>query len=66
MTASFSASIILERSMQQLVKFVFLSFLLALALTRECSHTLYSSPHSPSSSPIRMSRQIALAFCLVH
>ena len=66
MTASFNANIILERSMQQLVKFVFLSFLLALALTRECSHTLYSSPHSPTSSPVRMSRQIALDVCMVH
>ena len=66
MTASFNANTILERSMQQLVKFVFLSFLLALALTRKCSHTLYISPHSPSSSPIRMSRQIALALCMVH
>ena len=40
MTASINANIILERSMQQLVKFVFLSFLLALALTRKSSHTL--------------------------
>ena len=51
--------------MQQLVKFVFLSFLLALALTRKCSHTLCISPHSPSSSPIWMSRQIALT-CVCH
>ena len=35
MAQSLDAKFILERSIQQLVKFVFLSFILALALTRE-------------------------------
>ena len=35
MAQSLEANSILERSIQQLVKFVFLSFILALALTRK-------------------------------
>ena len=64
MAQSLDTSFILERSIQQFVKFIFLSFILALALTRKLLPGLLLS-----NSPIDMPRTAPLRIydvCIKH